>query len=277
MLPEGRNSVPLAVIPETVWRPCWNEGDHVQRLCRVQWTSERCGPESWHRGAPPPAAVGQSTSVSEPQFLACKTERIHSASPRVVLRMKQNKPFGTLVNLCGTCCIPGTVQSTANINEFNAHSSTQCTHTWIRLKIDFAQFMQVKLQELHWPVSQTKTRQCPRFPSTAIKRSRVVLARPTARVFLEGRCSQAGFSNPLLSSWSQKRAVLHRVVPCHVGMHFLHFLSSLPTHVSSQAEGSSVLACFTFCSVSSLHPHSRKKDFVMATYRNTLYAISNKK
>lgn len=184
MLPEGRNSVPLVVIfQKHVWRPCWNEEDHVQRLCRVQWTSTKMWAGVLHLPGAPPIDQPWTVHLSlwATVSLPVKLRECCSASPRVVLRMKQNKPFGTLVNLYGTCCIPGTVQSTANINTFNAHSLTRCVLILeYRCHEDIFALLHiwVVLQELHWPVSQTKTRQWPCFPSTAVKRSHGVGSRP---------------------------------------------------------------------------------------------------
>lgn len=117
MLPEGRNSVPLVVIfQKHVWRPCWNEEDHVQRLCRVQWTSTKMWAGLLHLlGAPPTDQPWTGhLSLWATVSLPVKLRECSSASPRVVLRTKHTG------GLYGTCCIPGTVQSTA----FNAHSLT---------------------------------------------------------------------------------------------------------------------------------------------------------
>ena len=123
--------------------------------------------------------------------------------------MKQNKPLGTWVDLCGTCCIPGAGQSPANIDAFNAHSLTHCVlileyhcHEDV-----FALIVPCYCSAYGWGC-RSYTGLChklrlsgPAFLPLQFNVPGVLAAGPTvSRVFPEGRCSQAGFSAPLLSS-----------------------------------------------------------------------------
>lgn len=94
----------------------------------------------------------------------------------------------------------------------------------------------------------------------------VLAAGPTvSRVFLEGRCSQAGFSNPLLSSliteMSSSTSGSNLVTWVYISSSL--FLSSLPTSSIAPVIYGRLFCLSLLHSVcgSLFHPHSRKKDF----------------